>query len=172
MKCHSLFSGRNKKNIINLLPAEFADSMLSVKTETRTSITTCTVITLTLKVPIMTAADDTFHCFVFFFFIENKSWHYMWIICECQADDSHEMSWLIFSKKKKKKINRKIKILNYNNPLLSCCGQTTVKQWRNLPISYPKPDLLNINACTVWLKSLDIYSSYCPETKFGHVSGR
>ena len=30
MKCQSLFSGKNKKNIINLLSAEFAQSMVSV----------------------------------------------------------------------------------------------------------------------------------------------
>ena len=42
----------------------------------------------------------------------------------------------------------------------------SVKHWRNLPISNPKPDLLNINALyQVWLKSLDINSSYRPETK-------
>ena len=35
----------------------------------------------------------------FFFFGENKSWHFMWI----QADDLHEMSRLIFSEKYKKK---------------------------------------------------------------------
>ena len=30
MKCQSLFSGKNKKNIINLLSAEFAHSTVSV----------------------------------------------------------------------------------------------------------------------------------------------
>ena len=34
-----------------------------------------------------------------FFFRENKSWHFMWIIC--QADSSHEMSRLVFFEKKK-----------------------------------------------------------------------
>ena len=53
---------------------------------------------LTLKVPITTSADDMFN---FFFFIDNKSWYFMWITC--QADDSHEMSRLIFNEKKKKK---------------------------------------------------------------------
>ena len=32
MKCQSLFSGKNKKNIIKLSPAESAHSMVSVKT--------------------------------------------------------------------------------------------------------------------------------------------
>ena len=38
--------------------------------------------------------------FFYLFFRENKSWHFMWIIS--QADDSHEMSILVFSEKKKK----------------------------------------------------------------------
>ena len=51
------------------------------------------LITLTLKAPNTTAADDNF----FFFFFERK---FMWIVC--LADDSHEMSRLVFSEKKKK----------------------------------------------------------------------
>ena len=31
MKCQSLFSGKNKKNIINLLSAEFAQRVIKVK---------------------------------------------------------------------------------------------------------------------------------------------
>ena len=31
MKCHILFSGENKKNIINLLSAEFAHKVVKVK---------------------------------------------------------------------------------------------------------------------------------------------
>ena len=38
-----------------------------------------------------------FICF-FLFFRENKSWHFMWIVC--LADDSHEISRLVFSEKK------------------------------------------------------------------------
>ena len=33
----------------------------------------------------------------FLFFIENKSWHFIWIVC--QAYDSHEMSRLVFYEK-------------------------------------------------------------------------
>ena len=36
-------------------------------------------------------------------------------------------------------------MLNYNTPQF---GQITVKIWRNVPISNPKPDLYNINAHT------------------------
>ena len=35
MKCQILFSGKNKKNIISLLSAEFAHSMVSVNYNTR-----------------------------------------------------------------------------------------------------------------------------------------
>ena len=48
-------------------------------------------------------------------------------------------------------------MLNYNTPPESCCGQITVKHWQNLPISNPKPVLLNINTSTKFVKSLDIY---------------
>ena len=54
----------------------------------------------TLKAPLTTAAND--NSFIFFlFFRENKSWHFMWIVCS--ADDSHEISRLVFSEKSKKK---------------------------------------------------------------------
>ena len=58
---------------------------------------------LSLRAPDSTAADDIFICL---FFRESKAWHFRWIICS--ANDSHEMSSLIFSqknnvKKKKKK---------------------------------------------------------------------
>ena len=56
---------------------------------------------LTLKAPITTAADNNFFIYFFLFFRENMSWHFMWIIC--LADDSHEMSRLVSSKKWKKK---------------------------------------------------------------------
>ena len=53
---------------------------------------------------VTTAADDNFLYLFFLFFLffrENKSWHFMWIVC--LADDSHEMSKLVFSEKWKKK---------------------------------------------------------------------
>ena len=36
---------------------------------------------LTLKVQVTTAADDIQHCFLLFFW-ENKTWHFMWIVCQ------------------------------------------------------------------------------------------
>ena len=47
----------------------------------------------------------------------------------------------------------------------------SVKIWQNLPISNPKPDLHSINAHTVWWKSIDVYSSYHPETKYRWTDG-
>ena len=46
-----------------------------------------------------------------------------------------------------------------------CCGQIIVKNWRNLPISNPKP--VPQYQCThqVWRKYTDIYSSYHLQTK-------
>ena len=41
----------------------------------------------------------------------------------------------------------------------------SVKNWRNLSISNPKPDLHNRCTHQCWWKSTDIYSSYRPETK-------
>ena len=49
MKCQILFSGKNKKNITNLLSAKSAKNMVKV------------------KVPITTAADDILIFFFFFF---------------------------------------------------------------------------------------------------------
>ena len=51
-------------------------------------------------------------------------------------------------------------------------ADNSVKIWRNLPISNPKPDLLNVNAYSVWWKSLVIYSSYSPETKIRACLGQ
>ena len=52
-------------------------------------------------------------------------------------------------------------------------ADNSVKNWpKNLPISNPKPDLHNINAHTVWWKSIDVYSSYHLETKIWACLGQ
>ena len=59
---------------------------------------------LTLKAPVTTAAGNILKFFFLLFFKENKSWYFMWIVC--LADDSHEISRLVFFEKLKKiKIN-------------------------------------------------------------------
>ena len=54
-----------------------------------------------------------------------------------------------------------LKLSSRNENMGVSHADNSVKIWRNLPISNPKPDLLNVNAYKqVWLKSLVIYSSY------------
>ena len=59
-------------------------------------------------------------------------------------------------------------------PIIMSWANNSVKHWWNLPISNLKPDLFHINAWTIWLKSLDSYSSYHPQTKIwnclGHIT--
>ena len=50
-------------------------------------------------------------------------------------------------------------------------ADNSVKNWRYLPISDSKPGLHNINAHTVWWKSIDIYLSYCLEMKIQMCHG-
>ena len=51
-------------------------------------------------------------------------------------------------------------------------AHNSIKNWRNLPISNPKPDIHNINAYIVWWKSIEIYSNYCLETNMRMFPGR
>ena len=51
-------------------------------------------------------------------------------------------------------------------------ADNSVKIWRNLPISNPKPDLLNVNAYSKFDENLVIYSSYHPETKIWACLGQ
>ena len=59
----------------------------------------------TLKAPITTAADDILKFFFFLFFKENKSWFL--------ADDSHEISRLVFFDKIKKNENKMSSATNF-----------------------------------------------------------
>ena len=56
-----------------------------------------------LKAPITIAAEDISKIF-FLIFKENKSWYFIWIVCQivCLADNSHEISRLVFFEKLKK----------------------------------------------------------------------
>ena len=53
---------------------------------------------LTIKAP--SSASDDILIFLYFFLEKNKTRHFIWIVC--LADNSHEMSSLIYSEKKKK----------------------------------------------------------------------
>ena len=65
-----------------------------------------------------------------------------------------------------------LKLLSRNQNMGLSRADNYVKISRNLPISNPKPDLLNVNAYSVWLKSPVIYSSYRPETKIWACLGQ
>ena len=51
-------------------------------------------------------------------------------------------------------------------------ADNSVNILRNLPISNPKPDLLNVNAYSKFDKSLVIYLIYHPETKIWACLGQ
>ena len=76
---------RNEKSILNLVRWYFNSKGSS------------------LKAPISTAADDNFHSiylFIFFFFRETKSWHFMWIVCR-QTIHMKFKTYFIWKKKNK-----------------------------------------------------------------------
>ena len=107
MKCQILFSGKNKKNIINLSSAENAQRVVKVKQEFQHYFHHNNIFNLkyseirgwvTFKIPITGAADDIFF-FFFFFFFQGKQLLTFYVNC-IQAVYSHEMSRLIFPEKK------------------------------------------------------------------------
>ena len=51
-------------------------------------------------------------------------------------------------------------------------ADNSVKIGQKLPISNPKPDLLNVNAYSNFDENLVIYSSYHPETKIWAYLGQ
>ena len=54
-----------------------------------------------IKIRMSSATNFAYFDFFFFFFFpkENKSWQFMWVVCH--AGNSHKMSRLIFSEKKR-----------------------------------------------------------------------
>ena len=86
----------------HLLASKQSDQVLCCHTESLDMIEV-SMWQSSLEAPTTTAEEDDFLIFFFFFFFffrENKSWHFMWIVS--LADDSHEMSGLVFSVKQKK----------------------------------------------------------------------
>ena len=53
----------------------------------------------TLKVPIMTKADNNF---ILLFSDENKSWYFMWIVCKQTIHTKYQDLFSLKNKKKKK----------------------------------------------------------------------
>ena len=51
-------------------------------------------------------------------------------------------------------------------------ADNSLKIWRNLPISYPKPDLLNVNAYSKFDENPLLFTEVIiRKWKYGHVSG-
>ena len=107
---------------------------------------------LTLKAPskICSRRHSIFFFFFFFkYFRQNKSWHFMWIVC--QADNSHEMSRLVFSEKKKI-IIKKIKKLSSAAVVIGALGLMGVDTLDRVSIILSKAD----NICYFLLAFLQI----------------
>ena len=51
-------------------------------------------------------------------------------------------------------------------------ADNSVKIWRNLPISNPKPDLLNVNAYSKFDENPLLFKVIIGKRKYGRVSGR
>ena len=62
------------------------------------------------------------------------------------------------------KILQKKTLNNYTTIIVSR-ADNCAKHWRNLPISNPKPDFLNINACTKFGWNPLTFTRNRPETK-------
>ena len=65
-----------------------------------------------------------------------------------------------------------IKTWNDNTPPLSCRGQITVENGRNLPISKSKLDLHNINAHIKFDENSLRFTCYCPKMKIRMFRGQ
>ena len=65
-----------------------------------------------------------------------------------------------------------LKLLSGNENMGVSRAENSVKIWRNLPISNPKPDLHDINAHTKFGENPLMFTRYHPETKYGRMDGR
>ena len=62
---------------------------------------------LTLQAPITTAADNTFKYIFYLFFLENKSWHFMWLIVLGFNDTSTLEGHFVSSPREREKRDRR-----------------------------------------------------------------
>ena len=66
-----------------------------------------------------------------------------------------------------------LKLLSGNENMGMSQADTSVKIWQNLPISNPKPDLLNVNAYSKFGENPLLFTQVIVrKQKYGHVSGR
>ena len=65
-----------------------------------------------------------------------------------------------------------LKLLSGNENMGVSRADNSVKIWRNLPISNPKPDLHDINAQNKFGENPLMFTRYHPETKYGRTDGR
>ena len=96
MHCQTYFLGKKKKTIINMLSAEFVPRVVIEKAVITTAVDIilkycCCFFVVFFFFFFFVCFLGVFFCF---FFRDNKAWYFMQIIC--LADDSHEISSLIF----------------------------------------------------------------------------
>ena len=65
-----------------------------------------------------------------------------------------------------------LKLASVNENMGVSRADNSVNIWRNLPISNPKPDLLNVNAYSKFGENPLLFTSYSPETKIWACLGQ
>ena len=66
-----------------------------------------------------------------------------------------------------------LQLLSGNENMGVSRADNSVKIWRNLPISNPKPDLLNVNAYSKFSENLLLFTEVIVrKRKYGRVSGK
>ena len=66
-----------------------------------------------------------------------------------------------------------LKLSSGNENMAVSRADNYIKNWRNLPISNPKPDLINVNACSKFGENALLFTQVIlRKRKYGRVSGR
>ena len=65
-----------------------------------------------------------------------------------------------------------LKLSSANDNMGVSRADNSVKIWRNLPISNPKPDLLNVKAYSKFVENPLLFTRYSPETKIWACLGQ
>ena len=108
MACQSLFSMKNKENIVNLSSAEFASRAMKVNIINLASNKLLFVVIklltiylshyVPLKAPFRMVADDILFFFFFFFFFSSRKLGLI-VYVTCLLNDLHEVTSIIFKNK-------------------------------------------------------------------------